>query len=302
MSTPIPPLPESPKRIDPMPASTDSDVASHHVTAAGPWTLRDIFYSRRDVTIYTTEDPDWLVKVHHDMDRAHEELQVLLEIQSKKIPHRIEMHGEHERSFGTGPGFTWYAMRRYGGTLQVDGYSRTRWRTVAVNVLTFLQYFHTKCRKVHMDIKCPNIFCDAVRGRFVVGDYDLAGPIRTDKVARAYGDDMFWYYVAMGADPTEPLYSWRMDLTAVGYMLAAITWNREENNDWVFYREALRRREGKGTMTTVSDDELVAMREREMERIHPTVRAYLNYVGALPWSAAEPPSRDFYDQLIRFFM
>lgn len=270
--------------------------------SAGPWTLRDVFYSRHDVTIYTTEDPGWIVKVHDDIDRASDELQILLEVQSNKIPHRLEMHGEHERSFGTGPGFTWYAMRRYGGVLKVDVYSRSRWRTAAVNVLTFLQYFHTKCRKVHMDIKCPNILCDVVRGRFVVGDYDLAGPIRPDKIARTYEKNMFWYYVAMGANLSEPLYSWRMDLTAVGYMLAAITWNRTDNREWVFYNEALRRREGKGTMTEVSDDELVALRESEMERIHPTVRAYLNLVGTLSWSAADPPARDFYDQLIRLFM
>lgn len=279
-----------------------ADKASPKKTAAGPWALRDVFYTRNGVTIYTTEDPAWLVKVHEDVDRASEELQVLLEVQSKKIPHRLEMHPEHERSFGTGPGFTWYAMKRYGGTLHVDSYARSYWRTVAVNVLTFLQYFHTRCRKVHMDIKCPNILCDPERMRFIVSDYDLSGPVRPDKPARAYSKDALWYYVAMGADPDQPLYSWRMDLTALGYMLASITWNHEENNDWTFYREALRRREDKGTLTGVSDADLVAMRESEMERVNLTVRSYLNLVGTLSWTAADPPPRDFYDQLLRFFL
>jgi hypothetical protein len=284
---------------------TDSDKAGDtplREITAGPWTLRNVFYNRYNVTIYMTDDPEWLVKVHEDMDRARDELHVLLEIQSKKIPYRLEMHSEHSRSFGTAPGFTWYAMRCYGRTLHIDTYAQSRWRMVAVNVLTFLQYFHIKCRKVHMDIKCTNILCDTMRGRFIVGDYDLAGPIRPDKKARAYGDDMFWYYVAMGADPVQPLYSWRMDLTAVGYMLAAITWNREDNKDWTFYHEALRRRDGKGTMLAVSDDDLLIMRETEMERINPTVRTYLNLVDTLSWSVSEPPPRDFYDKLIRFFM
>lgn len=282
--------------------STEVEVIPPMKLTAGPWILRDVFYSRRDVTIYTTDDPEWLVKVHTDIDRARDDLQILLEVQNKKIPHRLEIHTDHERGFGTGAGFTWYAMRRYGGSLHVDAYSKARWRTVAVNVLTFLQYFHTKCRKVHMDIKCPNILCDMTLGRLVVGDYDLAGPIRSDKVSRAYGSDTMWYYVAMGAVPDEPLYSWRMDLTAVGYMLAAITWNHEENNGWNFYHEALRRRDGKGTMTAVSDDELVEIREVEMSRVNTTVRTYLNLVGTLSWSAADPPPRDFYDELIRLFM
>jgi hypothetical protein len=55
-------------------------------------------------------------------------------------------------------------------------------------------------------------------------------------------------------------------------------------------------------LTTVSDNELVSMRESEMERVNLTVRSYLNLVGTLSWSAPEPPSRDFYDQLIRFFL
>jgi hypothetical protein len=290
--TPIPPMVDDETILTP----------SATLESVGPWKLRDTFYTRDSVAIYNTTDPAWLVKVIRGKERAYDELHAVLELESRKIPHRVEVPSEPERFFGTAAdGITWYAIRRYDGALMVNSYAKSHWRTVAINVLTFLQYFHTRCRKVHMDIKCPNILCDATRNRFVVGDYDLAGPVRPEKVARAYGPDVFWYYVAMGADPDQPLYSWRMDLTALGYMLASITWNHGENNDWTFYREALRRREGKGTLE-ISDAELIALREAEMSRVHTTMRSYLNLVGTLSWSAADPPSRDFYGELIRFFL
>jgi hypothetical protein len=152
-----------------------------------------------------------------------------------------------------------------------------------------------------MDIKCPNILTDVTRRRYVVGDYDLAGPARPDKTARDYSTDMYWYYAAMGAEPNEPLYSWRMDLTALGYMLSAITWNRDEDADWKFYSECLKRREGKRSLE-ISDDELIVLRESEMSRVHVTMRTYFNMVAArVGWADSEPPPRRFYEELISLF-
>lgn len=274
----------------------------------GPWTLTEKIYTRRDagVSIYATTDPDWVVKVYEitngtSVDHAYDELHTIIELQSNKIPHRVEVPVEPHRFFGTRPGVIWYAMRRYSSSVVIDPEARAHWRSIAVSVLTFLQYFHTRCRKVHMDLKCGNILVDRGRMRFVVSDYDLAGPVRPDKVASQYTPNTYWYYAAMGAELNEPLNSWRMDLTALGYMLAAITWNTEENNRWKFYDECLLRRDDKHGLE-ISDEDLIRMREEEMSRIHLTVRTYLNMVAAqVPWSAADPPPREFYNRLMALF-
>jgi serine/threonine protein kinase len=192
-------------------------------------------------------------------------------------------------------------MMRYQGALSVDATARSYWRTIAVSVLTFLQYFHTRCRKVHMDIKCPNILVERPRMRFVVSDYDLAGTIRPDKVTCSYRPDTCWYYVAMGAELDKPLYSWRMDLTALGYMLAAITWEEDDNGNWKFYDECMLRRNGRHGLD-ISDNDLIKMRDSEMTQIHLTVRTYLNMVAArVGWCDVEPPSKEFYGELLSLF-
>jgi hypothetical protein len=83
--------------------------------------------------------------------------------------------------------------------------------------------------------------------------------------------------------------------------LAAITWNYDDDARWKFYDECLLRRNGQRSLE-ISDDDLIAMREAEMSRVHLTVRTYLNMVAArVGWRDADPPSKEFYGELVALF-
>lgn len=284
--------------------------------SAGPWELRDEIYNRDDCSIYTTQDLEWVVKVLRERSRALDELAGILEVRRAAVPNAVEFPEAVHEWFGVLPsGDVWYAMRHYDCAATVTSPEvRAHWQRFGQSVLTFLQYLHQKCHRVHMDVKVSNVLVNRLRSRFVVSDYDLVSVVHLNKAARYYPADTLWYYVAMGAELDEPLYTWRMDLTALAYMLASVTWDHDANNRWKFYDECMRRRGG-GAATaataaafadsataTLTDAELIALRETEMQRIHPTVRAFLDHVKTLPWSTPAPPPSDFYHRLFRLLL
>lgn len=197
----------------------------------------------------------------------------------------------------------WYAMRRYDGSLAYNDYARDNWRRIAQDVLAFLTQLHRSCHLIHMDIKVTNILRQYCRPAFVVADYELCDtPNR--RLTRDYGRDFRYYYLAMGAELDQPLYSWRMDLTALGYMLAEMIWNTVDNNRTTFQAAMYRRRDNTVTEgDTATDEELVTLRKCEMAVAHPTILAYLRHLEeGLTWSSEFPPPETFYRELLAFFL
>ena len=272
---------------------------------AGPWELHEEIYNRDDCSIYKTHDIEWVVKVLRGRRRAIDELTGVLEISRAAVPNAVEFPETICEWFGVLPnGDVWYAMRHYDCAATVTSpETRTHWRRLGQSVLTFLQYLHHNCHKVYMDVKVSNVLINRLRARFVVSDYDLVDNVRLDKAAKHYPADTLWYYIAMGAELDEPLYTWRMDLTALAYMLASVTWDYDANNQWKFYDECMCRRSGEeGEHAALTNVELVELREVEMQRIHPTVLTFLNHVKTFPWSSPSPPPPEFYKQLFRLLL
>jgi hypothetical protein len=107
-----------------------------------------------------------------------------------------------------------------------------------------------------------------------------------------------WYFLARGAEPGKALYSWRMDLTGLTYLLAEILWPTDYLKPTfpnVCNRAMVEKK------TDITAEELVALRAAEMEWCaHPVVRRLLERIAEIPWDALAPPPRAFYAQLRAF--
>jgi len=182
-------------------------------------------------------------------------------------------------------------MKRYTGEVSLNDFCKANWRILAIHILQFLQDFHHVHRLVHMDIKKGNILYDMAGLNFVAADYEHAeAPSFTH--TRHFDDDHKWYYIAMGAELDQPLYSWRLDLVALGYVLGSLT---TEPQAWTFEQICWDKRTKPGSLT---EAEAIYQRNREIaDIIEPQIKAYLALVATLAWDAKDPPPRSFYEEL-----
>jgi serine/threonine protein kinase len=279
---------------------------------AGGWTVTQAL----EGAVYRTTDPHWVIKrldyrtsheggADSDAKEICEELESILLVFNNR--HRIRSCPEFPRSLsdfcGVGRGYAWYAMRRYDGPLTLTPgptgpvFWSCYWKRLAVQVLAFLEDYHTRCRRVHMDIKGPNILVDLERCQFVVTDFGLSTePSR--KVLAEYSADYLWYYLEFGAELYRPIASWRFDLTALGYLLARLCWNPENSDSFILMARNARK-DGAGTLTP---DALIAHRSQEMARgVTPLLYTYFDMLESLSWYDAEPPPRILYQSLASLF-
>ena len=267
----------------------------------GPWSLQEVIYSNHsNVRIVTTNSPMWVVKITFGAPPSTEELTNLLILGQNSVSCAVSVPTNVYNRFGVGPNYVWYAMRRYDGYITINIFSRVQWRSIGISLLWFLRDLHIKCGRVHMDIKTTNILYKdqpELPPVFVVADYELVDTIDLTKSTRLYSNNTKWYYVAMGAMLDEPLYSWRMDLSAVGYTLASLTHDYDNKKSWKYYEHCMARRENRLSLD-ISDDSIIALREQEIKEEHPAILAYLKAISEISWSSATPPSDDTYRHLI----
>jgi len=279
---------------------------------AGGWTVTEVL----EGTIYRTTDPQWVIKrlaystisegcTDADAKEICEELESILIVFNNR--HRIRSCPEFPRSLsdfcGVGRSYAWYVMRRYDGPLSLTpgpigpAFWSRHWKRLAIQVLAFLEDYHTVCRRVHMDIKGPNILVDVENCQFVVSDVGLSRePSR--KVLAEYSHDYLWYYLEFGAELYQPIASWRFDLTALGYLLARLCWNPEKSDSFILMARTARK-EGAGTLTPAG---LVAHRSQEMARgVTPLLCTYFDMLEPLSWCDADPPPRILYQSLASLF-
>lgn len=272
----------------------------------GPWTVtEEVLYEKEDVRVIGTTDNHYVIKLRKISDIAHDELGALMMIRRHSIAGAVHTPTSAERFCGMTSTHVWFAMRRYAGPIAYDDMSRHNWRRIAQDVLRFLSYLHRSCHLIHMDIKVTNILAHRSRTEFVVSDYELCDTPKR-RLTHTYKPDYRYYYLAMGAELDQPLVSWRMDLTALGYILAELTWNTVDNKRTTFQQRMydIRNAVSAGAHDDPSGDaDLVALREAEMAAAHPSVLAYLRLIKErLPWDMECPPPESLYRELLNFFL
>lgn len=260
-----------------------------------PWIERKRLYDRDGASIIQTSSQQWVVKYTRSRTTFKKEIGFLRKLLTRGPPIRnmIELPVDPSLQFGE----CWYAMRRYTGSVSSCCHEvRSLWRTLAIDVLNFLEDLHRGHRLVHLDITLRNILFDRESRHFVVSDYELLEDISTEAAVVDDSDDHLWYYIGFGAELSAPIESWRMDLTMLGYALDELVRTRATSYDHLCFK---RRRVHR---LSICDYDIIARRNEEMANCHSTVRAYLDRLASLvDWRASEPPPPSVYDELRALF-
>jgi hypothetical protein len=240
-------------------------------------------YNKNGSEIYDLSDGR-VVKIIHDLDSF--ELAVVRLLRGMNPPLRscVEILPEPKECDR-------YAMRHYDGHIEVEAYTRFYWRSIGRQCLAFLEDFHHVTGMAHMDIKKANILINRQTNTFHVADFGNAEyPWKEPRLLREYDANTKWYYLAMGGELDQPVYSWRMDLVALGYMLASL----QPNYVGRFESECWEKREGRGILT---DEATLALRAKDVAALEP----YFARLTIVPWTAAAPPPCSFYQELAELF-
>lgn len=266
------------------------------------WIRKQCLYRRNGTQIWLTDDPAWLVKESY----KGREKEIGIESDfinyavgdGPRVRNMVQVPAEPERRTGRG----WYAMRAYDGTISDHhAFARQHWCSMAIHILDFLEDLHRGHQLVHMDIKRSNILVDKQHCKFIVADYELLHAPSQHELLCDCEDDYAWYFVEHGGELNELYASWRIDFVMLGYLLAWLTWDSNQNEDWTYPRACEARRKGRSPGTLTSR-EILSLREHEMSRSHPVVLHYLSRVAALvPWSEVQVLPVSVYDELRSVF-
>ena len=256
-----------------------------------PWCLYGTLYKKNGTEIIQTDYREWVIKRMTDSERMCREIKILLKILDNAPRHSITVPPSICRFYDYNG---WYVMKRYTDEVHRNSFCKDHWKIIGIHVLQFLQDLHHNHRKVHMDIKKANILYDKNTCEFVVTDYELVRRIDSTYTRDLDGDHM-WYYMAMGAELKEPVFSWRTDLVALGYALGSLM-----GNSWSFEQQCYDHRTFDGGRMNMSA--ILELRAEEVAAItQPEINAYLALVDTIPWDSDEPPPKAFYEELEALF-
>jgi hypothetical protein len=269
----------------------------------GPHRIADTpIYAKRDNQIFATQDGFWAIKRTKTSDLSKlDEIRYVLTLAAAPPRNCVEFPHRSDLLFGTAHEEVWYAMSLYDGPVKPsDIICRSNWKQIACSVLEFLEDLHCRYGLAHMDIKPSNILMDRRAHRFVVSDFELLVCPGSSKTPQGCADrHTQWYYLGFGAEWSEPMESWRMDLVMVGYLLADLTWNPDFS--WPARDFCWDVAEGK----ILPDSPLELLRERDQQLragAAPVVVTYLDRVAAaVPWGLKPPPPHAFYEELRALF-
>ena len=267
----------------------------------GPWIIKNVLYRKRETTIYSTYDNEWIIKVIDHDTYPMDEIAIVLTIwnaQTPSIRHCVELPPTLYSLYGRTAMSGWYAMRRYDGHVTNGSYCRYRWRLLAVHVLRFLHDYHYTIGRIHMDIKKQNIFVICDTDTFVVADYEHSD-VPSATLTRDYDQNYCWYYMAMGAELDQPLKSWRLDFVSLAIVLGSL---HVHPTSWTFEVECWNKRDS--TNPQLSDVDVISLREKELtsSKMNYIIKTYLTIINDIPWSSVTPPPHELYTRLEELFL
>jgi hypothetical protein len=147
-----------------------------------------------------------------------------------------------------------------------------------------------------MDWRPENVLVDGKAG-FVVADYESITTISRTKTRNAPFDSR-WYYMYRGAEPDQWLYSWKMDLIGIAYMLIRLTTDGGSDICREFLECRARQKKTHSSMRYLAKKRNAIM----YEFANPALKRFLDIIKPLKWNSQSPPFYSIYDSLKTLFI
>ena len=260
-------------------------------TQIGIWTVTQILSSERHrclavVRIAGDFTTDWIMKITPSDD----EYKFILKYNLQEAG--IKLYPDADLQAGTYmKHYTWFVMERYTtDCFRLDAEVFSVAPFVAA-VMKFLKYLHQTHRMIHGDLKLGNILYKS--GAYYVCDYELLREPENSTICDESDYDSYYYW-SYGAQYGKPVYSYRYDFEAVGYMLLEVA---NGHATLPFQRRAHQCYEAKASGNHFPELEALKAQWEVPSRIG----HYFALIKGIEWASLEPPSAAIYDEIAAMF-
>lgn len=275
----------------------------------GPWIINKIIFKN---------DPKWIVKVKLNNDKKNKILKSVL----NNIPfwvmkitddmnefNKFKNYGLNTSEFGfiipndnyysNGKFcygkyiFMWFVMEEYCFDCSSIEYINLHLNEAKMleSIVLFLKYIHRGHNIVHNDLKLKNILYK--NNEYRVCDYEsLHKPENKQLCDETHFNNYYYYYY--GCEYKKPIYSYRYDLQALGYILWTIYNNYEK---FEFQNVAINYYQKQERCNKY--DELEILRKSMI--MPDKIKKYFNIISKVDWYCLDPPSEDIYREILNLY-
>jgi len=259
--------------------------------AIGPWIIQRIIDNDKlrciaVVTLENNPEEEWIIKIQSIKTEYKFILKYGLAKYGVKVPDDESISFGRYKKY-----FYWHIMEKFDTDCFKKNTFTLNESEFVKSVITFLKYLHREHKVIHGDIKLQNILYKD--GRYAVCDYEAIREPELSTVCDESDYDNYYYY-SYGAEYGKPVFSFRYDLNAVGYMLMVIYNNYElltfQKVAHVYYRNKS------------FDNNFDELDEYKKElKIPDKLQTYFKIIERVDWSDLEPPAEEIYDEIIQLF-
>lgn len=190
--------------------------------------------------------------------------------------------------------YYWYIMEEYCfdcsrkiiGVINIE-------KKIVTTIVNFLRYLHIEQKAIHGDIKLKNVLYK--NDNYAICDFESVKNPNNDELCDEYISSNYYYYY-IGCEYKRPIWSYRTDLEAVGYILWYII-NKyhllefQKSAQYYYENEYEANRFPK----------LETLKYNDYENIPDIVNKYFEITSKIDWFNLEPPSNEIYDEIIKLF-
>jgi serine/threonine protein kinase len=233
----------------------------------------------------------WIMKImtKHDKD----EYEIIKKYKLNDIEYSVKILKNDVMSHGKYENYIWYVMEEYCFDCSNKRNMVINEKKIISSIINFLRYIHREHKIIHGDIKLKNVLYK--NGNYYVCDYESIKEPNNNELCDDNNSSNYYYYY-IGCEYKKPIWSYRTDLEAVGYIL----WSIINNFHFLdFQKSAQYYYENDYEVNRY--EKLDNIKEADFENIPDIVTNFFKITSKIDWFNLEPPSNEIYDEIINIF-
>jgi hypothetical protein len=270
----------------------------------GPWVINKILkteYTRSILQVFLNKDFDhlidselggvkyWIMKISQECDEYEKIKKYKLdecEYTIKTLNNNDISNGKYDEKY------YWYIIEEYcfDCSRKIIGLTNIEKKLIPT-IINFLRYLHIKQKAIYGDLKLKNVLYK--NGNYVMCDFESIKNPNNDELCDEYKSSNYYYYY-IGCEYNKPIWSYRTDLEAVGYILWYIIngykfLDFQVNAQYYYEKDYEANRYSK----------LESLKYNDFENMPLIVNKYFEIISRIDWFNLEPPSSEIYDEIIK---
>jgi serine/threonine protein kinase len=235
----------------------------------------------------------WIMKITDDMNEFYNFAKYELNTKEYGLLLPNNDYYSNGKIVSGGLTFMWFVMEEYCFDCSTVEYKNINLdeKKIIKSVVLFLKHIHRKYNIIHGDLKLKNILYK--NNEYRVCDFET---LRKPKNTYLCDENHFnnYYYYLHGCEYKKPVYSYRYDLQALGYIL----WNiLNKYEKFEFQRLAQIYYERQENYNKFEKLEII----KNSLVMPDKIKSYFQIISRVDWNCLDPPPEEIYQEILNLY-